>query len=809
MEGVGTGIREKDVVDKTLLFKKFVEDLMDAGVRKTTFYPTIAESLAKTAGLPQQIRRAMAFEHLLDTVKLEVFPHEVLGGSILGMWPVDPSAPSYEEQYAQAEAAIEAEINPADQAKQKAEAAIRFEAAVLKNSPARWAMMARDNYDANIDYARLQRITQEIQKKYEGSDKITPQYIAKTLEFTFQYDYGAEIMGLIDELPWITANHLHLNFGMIINTGYGKLLEKIDTKLEETTEPEKREFYNAARISVQATIRYINRYAAAYREAAETERDAGRARELAVIAETMEKVAVERAGSFREAMQLMWITHIIANTALGSALSFGRFDQYMYPFYAADMASGVINAEEVRDLLCCMMLKVNEPRMRTVQSVTLGGTTPDGKDAANGLTRAFLEAARVVRLPYPNIALRVAEGLSPEWLYEEAIETISKGFGMPMLVNDDVWIKNFAALGHSPEHARDYYNMGCVEMLIMNKHAGWVSLPKTFVSYPDMLGELFQSYKEGKLQFNNFDDLLNAYLDRIRERIRDCRLPAHYKFLNSSGCDPFGSLFVDGCLEKGLDMYRGGPEIPAHIAVGGKGLATVVDSLMAIKTAVYDQKKLTLDGLLDAVERDFKGQDALRQYILNHTDHYGNDVETVDKIGALLFETFTGEVFRLNDGTIPEKYVSSYFSYTDSVRAGEITPATPDGRLAGMPLSDGLGPSQGRDTEGPTKLLNTLLKLNYSWLNGSLATNMKVNPSLFNTQGGRLALQSLLRTYLRNGGPQVQLNFVTQEDLLDAQINPQKHRDLVVRIAGFCEYFIYLDVKQQNEVIMRTLHSDA
>ena len=817
MEGAGSGIKAKGGDEKTLLFKKYVEGLMDAGVRKTTFYPIIAESLAKTVGQPQQIRRALAFEHLLDTVKLEVFPHEVLGGSIVGMWPVDPSTPSYEEQYAQGEAAIEAavketEIDPAEQAKEKTKSAIRFEAAVLRKSPARWAMMARDNYDTNIDYSRLQKITQEVQKKYEGSDKITSQRIAKILEFTFQYDYGDEIMAIIDELPWITVNHLHLNYGMIINTGYGKLLEKIEAKLAETTEPEKREFYTAAGISVRAAIRYIRRYAAAYREAVGNESYDERARELTVIAQTLEKVAVEKAGSFREAMQLMWITHIIANTALGSALSFGRFDQYIYPFYAADAAAGgtgAISDQEVRDLLCCMMLKVNEPKMRTVQSLTLAGTTPDGKDGANELTRAFLQAARVVRLPYPNISVRVSEGLSPEWLYDEAMETISKGFGMPMLVNDDVWIKNFTALGHSPERARDFYNMGCVEMLIMNKHAGWMGGPKTFVSYPIMLGELYQSYKEGKLKFNNFDDLMNAFVDRIRERIQECRLPADFKFINRRGCDPFGSLFVDGCLEKGLDVYRGGPEIPAHIAVAGTGLATVVDSLMAIKTVVFDQKKLTLDEFFAVAERNFEGQEALRQYILNHTDHYGNDVEAVDQIGARLFETFTREVFLLNDGSIPQKYVSSYFSYTGSVSSGEITPATPDGRLAGMPLSDGLGPSQGRDISGPTKLLNTLLKLNYTYLNGALATNMKVNPSLFTTNGGRKALQNLLRTYLRSGGPQVQLNFVTQEDLLDAQINPQKHRDLVVRIAGFCEYFINLDVKQQNEVIMRSLHSAA
>jgi formate C-acetyltransferase len=322
-----------------------------------------------------------------------------------------------------------------------------------------------------------------------------------------------------------------------------------------------------------------------------------------------------------------------------------------------------------------------------------------------------------------------------------------------------------------------------------------------------MMQDMFVEYKQGSYTWNSFEELFNTYLEKIRRRIRACKLPRGFKFPQSRGCDPFGSMFVDGCLEQGIDLFKGGAEIPAHIAVGGNGLATVVDSFMAVKKVVFEQKKLTMDELLKAVESNFSGQESLRLYLLNAVEHYGNDNETVDHLAARMFETFTGEVFKLNDGTIPEKYVSSYFSYTDSVSTGEITPATPDGRLGGAPLSDGLGPSQGRDIEGPTKLFNTLLKLNYTYLTGSLATNVKVSPSLFNTQSGILALRNLLKTYLHSGGPQVQVNFVTQEDLLDAKINPQKHRDLVVRIAGFCEYFIYLDAKQQDEVITRTIHS--
>jgi formate C-acetyltransferase len=255
-----------------------------------------------------------------------------------------------------------------------------------------------------------------------------------------------------------------------------------------------------------------------------------------------------------------------------------------------------------------------------------------------------------------------------------------------------------------------------------------------------------------------------------------------------------------------MDMFKGGAEVAGHIALGGVGLATAVDSLAVIKKLVFEEKKLTLDELIDAVHSNYEGCEDLRQYILNTVSHFGNDIEEVDEIAVNLFNTFTTEVFNLNDDTIEEKYVSSYFSYTQSVSLGEVTGATPDGRRSGEPLSDGLGPAQGRDTRGPTRLLDTLLKLDYSKLNGALATNIKINPTLFNTKSGIAALRNMLLTYLDNAGPQIQVNFVTQEELLDALVNPYKHRNLVVRIAGFCEYFIYLDMNQQKEIIQRTMH---
>jgi formate C-acetyltransferase len=455
-----------------------------------------------------------------------------------------------------------------------------------------------------------------------------------------------------------------------------------------------------------------------------------------------------------------------------------------------------------------MFLKVNEPKMRTVQSLTLGGVTPEGKDGTNEFTREVLQASRVVRLPYPNIAVRVFRDLTPEWVYDESVETIKCGFGMPMLMNDDMWIPNLMSLGYTEEQARDYYNMGCVEMLIQNKSAGWWYSPggKMYVNFALLLQNVLNSVKNGERQFDTFDSFYQAVLQEIRNEIQTFRVKPGTKYIQNYGCDPWGSIFMDGCLESGKDMFQGGTELPAHLPITGQGLGTTVDSIAAIKTVVFDQKKITLDKLVEIASNNFKGEESLRQYILNNVPHFGNDIEWVDNIAAEMFEIYTTEVFALNDGTVAEKYISSFFSYTNHVSLGEVTSATCDGRLKGAPLSDNIGPSQGRDTEGPTKLINSILRYDYRYLNGANATNIKVSPSLFITEGGTRALKNLFLTYLREGGPQIQVNFVKREDLLEAQNDPMKHRDIVVRIAGFCEYFIFLDAKQQNEIIARTEH---
>jgi len=494
---------------------------------------------------------------------------------------------------------------------------------------------------------------------------------------------------------------------------------------------------------------------------------------------------------------------------MGSAMSFARFDQYMHPFYKKDTEAGLITDDEARELIVNMILKINEPKMRTVQSMALGGTTPDGRDAANDLTRIILEAAREVRMPYPNISLRVASDLTPDWVYDEAIETIKFGFGMPMLVNDDVWIKNFMSLGYPAEYAREYYNMGCVEMMIQNRQALWLSVPNGSVTFPVILDTILTEHIDGKLDLNTFDEIITEMKTRIKTHVKSIggeSAKQHIEKTNEFAYDPFGSALIYDCLDKGKDMYHGGSELPAQIAVSGTGLGTAVDSLSVIKTIVYDRKELNLADLVKIVNSNYEGNELFRQKMLNYAEYFGNDDNAVDEIAQTLFLTATQSVHALNDGTLEDKFVNSYFSYTAHVSFGETLGATPDGRKAGEPVSDGLGPVQGKDTGGPTKLFNSLLKLDYSHLTGANATNLRISPSFLSTKTGVSAFKNLIKTFLSNGGPQVQINIVSHEDLIEAQINPAKHRDIIVRIAGFCEYFINLDFSQQNEIIMRTEH---
>lgn len=794
--------------------KENIQKLNDEGVRKTYLYQYVEESLKMTEGEPAQIRRAKAFANVLDRVKQVVLPYETITGTMLGMCPVYEEVMTKEEQEIYADQIIRNYLEKKKQ-NQDFDGSIQFGEGHAKSfedeftsKKSRWALMSRVHHDASVEFKDLQDLISAMQKKYEDQD-VEPYEIGRELERAFKIPYNLEMKKAYNDLPWFLGNHLNLNYGKMIGKGFGKLIEEIQKYNKETDDPEKEEYYESALIAAEASSRFIRRYAETLRDypnqcGLSIERRA----EIEEMADICEKISCKPAESFREAVQFTWMLHIIANIQGGSALSFARIDQYLYPYYQRDLERKRIDAQEAKELLSCLWLKVNEPKMRTVQSVTLGGITPDGENAANELTKICLEAAGDVKMPYPNVGLRV-NPVNPSWIFEEAVKTAKAGCGQPQLLNDEVWISNMKKLGYSEADANDYYNMGCVEIMVPGKQPNWGVTEA--IAFPVLIERIMEKWNNDHRKVETFDDFMNLYFEEMDLAIEgDYREVIEKKKTMKGQCyDPYSSMLIDGCLENGRDMLQGGSECPMHWSVYAYGIGTAADSLCAVKKFIFEEKRVTMEEMYDALKNNFEGYEELQGMLQNKTPAYGNGIAEVDTIADKILGYFTKSVMDLNKKSDGDKFVSTLFGYFFHIYHGEIAGATPDGRRKGEPFGDSMGPNQGRDVKGPTRLMNSVLHLNDDLVTGGYALNFKINPSFLNEEKGRQAIVHLLKAYIENGGPQVQIYTTNMDDLKDAQIHPEKHRDLIVRVGGYCEFFVNLDKVLQTEIIQRTLYGEA
>ena len=492
-----------------------VTALNDAGVRRTNFYPLAYESLKTTRGESVQLRRAKAQAHILDHAPLAVHPYELIVGSMTDYSPLSENVLTKEQQRAKAH-----EIMDAYLAKKRGQAAVERDRSTIKTfetefttRKSRWALMSRVYHDACITYPELQEMIVEMKRDYADEADLEPYEFGRELERGFKISYGAEVKAEIDALPWFAANHLSLNYARIMDTGFGALIAALEQYLSDAETAEKREYYTCALLVARAASGMIARYAGRVREEAE-KADAVRREELLTIAAILDKISTEPASTFREGVQLVWLLHIMASFLWGSALSFGRFDQYMAGLYEQDIASGAIAREEAEELLCCLWLKINEPCLRTVQSMTLGGITPGGEDAVNALTWLCLDVVEEMRLPYPNVGVRVHEKNPPE-LTPRIAKSISAGAGQPMIMTDSLWIESLKKLGYADCYANDYYNMGCVEIMIPGKLQNWgVTEP---IAFPMLYDRLFAAIRAGEILPENFEEFEAAYLEILRE----------------------------------------------------------------------------------------------------------------------------------------------------------------------------------------------------------------------------------------------------------------------------------------------------
>jgi len=635
-------------------------------------------------------------------------------------------------------------------------------------------------------------------------------------------------------------SHTAPDFEKILGVGVQRLIEEAKARIRDMDsssagDPEelrKRPFYQAVQVACEGVIEFAQRYRQEALRLAGLETDPARKSALMEIAEVCERVPAQPASSFREALQSLWFLEVALHQEnYEQALCPGRLDQYLYPYYQRDLERGVLTEEEAIELLGCFFIKMSEfvplfgesiaiffSGFPTNPAISIGGMTQDGLDATNRLTYLILETRDLLKTREPNIHARVHKE-SPDEYLSMVCEVLKGGGGMPALVNDDVIIPTLTGKGIKEEDARDYVVIGCVELSVPRKtfgstDAALMSLPICLEMAlndgysPVMLEEV--GVKSGDpRQFRSMDDVLSAYRRQVAYLVEQMVIGlnalgiAHRELYPS----PLLSATIEGCLKKGIDVTAGGA-VYNFTGVQGVGMADVADSLAAIDQLVFREKQTTMDELLQALEDDFEGHERLHQLILNRVPKYGNDEDLPDTYAREVAEIFCQEVARHRNprGGV---YLPGFLSMTNHQAFGKLVGALPSGRKAFETFANGISPSNGWDSKGPTAALKSAAKLDYLLATNGVAYNLKFNPGYLQGAEGTANLSSLIRAYFALGGMHLQVNVVDRQTLLDAQKNPQKYPGLMVRVAGYSAYFADLTREVQDEIISRTEHCTA
>lgn len=606
--------------------------------------------------------------------------------------------------------------------------------------------------------------------------------------------------------------HIIPNFEKVLNNGLDFMIE--EAKQAISIQPYN-EFLQAAVLTLEALQSYILRYANMAKYLSQKERDPERQKELHVISEICFNISHKKADSFYEALQLFWFVNLaLQYESNASSISSGRFDQYMISFYRKSRLDGV-GEEYCRELLRCLWLKMNDVVLLrsedsakyfagfpTGYTIILGGVDARGRDATNELSYIILETYGDIRLPQPNIGVRIHEKSPTEFMIKVA-ETIRLGTGIPQVFNDEVIIPGYLNRGVSLQDARDYAVVGCVELSIPGKTYGLHD-----IALFNLLKVLEVTLEKHSSEIDSFQDLIEHIKNTISQYVV-------YMVEGSNICDaahgmiaptPLLSCFIDDCITAGSDVSTGGA-VYNFSGVQGIGIGNLSDSLYVIKKAVFEDKLLTLSELQDILGDNYQNHELLRQRFIHKYHKYGNDIDEVDYIGSDILAYYCKEV---------EKYTNhrgGIFqpgSYTVSahIPLGEAVGATPDGRHLKEQLADGgLSPMVGRDKNGPTSVLKSVSKLdNFLTTNGSLL-NVKFSPSAIEKTEGLKKFVDYLRAFMRLKIQHIQFNIISAKTLKAAQENPLEYKDLVIRVAGYSAIFVELNKAIQDDIINRTEHA--
>jgi pyruvate formate-lyase/glycerol dehydratase family glycyl radical enzyme len=768
----------------------------------------ITASFQETEGQPMILRRAKALEKILAEMTIEIEPEQLIVGNQASRTRAAPVFPEYSFEWV---------IEELDRFDQRS-----GDVFAITEDTKRTLSRLRTYWKDRTHQDQVRHTMTEPNRQAEAQNVI--------------HRGGISMSG---------DGHIIPNHEKILTVGYDGLITEAEDRLAALvlSDPEataRAEFYRASLLALRASIAFSRRFSEKARQLA-AQADPKRAAELKAIAAMCARVPGHPPRTFHEALQVVYFTHLIMMIeSNGHSFSFGRFDQYMHPYYQADIESGALRREQARELLALFFVKLNtlnkvRPWDHTefgvgyplYSNLMVGGMLPDGTDGTNDLSHLCLEAIDVVRLPEPNFSVRYWRG-TPRALLEQAARLIRRGFGMPSLFADETVIPALRSLGLPEEVGRDYASVGCVEVGIPGK---WTHRA-TGMTYLN-LGKIFELVlhngvdpKTGiqlisvngdpgnDVEFASFDELFGAwerflkfYTDLAVEsdRICDASLEEHDK-------DPFASSMVDRCLEVGRTLKEGGAvyDFVSHSTVGP---TTVGDSLMAVKRLVFDNRVVSLRELRDVLDRNWDGAEGQRlRRLALAAPKFGNDEDEVDHIVASVYASYLDLLpsyrnARHGRGPIGCGYTMSTSNISSNVPYGMDVGATPDGRLAGEPLNEGASACRGADRLGPTALVKSVSKLPNQRMAGGQLLNMKFTPGLLDSDENLDKFVSFIEAFNRLNGFHVQFNVVDRKTLVDAKAHPEKYPDLMVRVAGYCALFTSLMPEVQDDIIARTQHA--
>jgi pyruvate formate-lyase/glycerol dehydratase family glycyl radical enzyme len=622
-----------------------------------------------------------------------------------------------------------------------------------------------------------------------------------------------------------------VDFETVLRRGLRDIVEDARRRLGEVRYADadamkQADFYESVIIVGEALIGLAERFAALAEELAAAEPDDQRRAELETIARANRNVPANPPRTFHEAMQAFWYHWIMIGSGTAAG---GRFDQYMYPYYAADLEAGVIDREGALELLECLRVKVMElygigggksqrakwSGQARWNNWVIGGVTPDGRDATNDLTYLILEAAKETQLPHHTITLRVHDQ-TPEELLMAAMDVVKTGIGMPALVGDRSYLAYLEGNGVPLETARDYALAGCLDAALpggsRTNATGMFVVPLVLELALNngvyrRSGEQLGPQTGDADDFASFDDVLRAFKTQLAH-FMGLAAEEHNILLQAQTDlfpDPVHSLMMVDALEVGRDVNDRILPFENGSALNPVGMVSAADSLAAIKRVVFDEGAATMGELKRALDADWEGYDELRRACLA-APKFGNGDAYVDDIVADLYR-FWADTTHSFTSAWGGRMIPSGISITAHGPGGELVGATPDGRHAGDNLCDGtLSPAQGMDTRGPTAVLRSALSTDQTAYQSNLL-NLKLHPSALKSEDDERKLGALVRTYFDNGGKHLQFNVVDRETLLDAQERPDSHRNLVVRVAGYSAYFVQLSRRVQDDIIARQEHA--